>query len=141
MSKFRPPHSPQAVGSLKIRQFNGMDSDEDSVLRLTNFKGWDISMTIANNVVDFDLMEYGTLKKRGGSRKYNSTGYAATIEKLFYMQIMGIRAFGYIFNGTLSVDTIPRSLTRGDQPFDFVPAATRAAVANDYPAANQEDYS
>ena len=137
---FRPPYSPTAVGALKVRAFNGMDSDEDSVLRLTNYKGWDISMTVANKVMDFDLIEYGTMKRRPGSRKYKSTGKGSSIDKLFALQIGGELAFGFIYGGVMEIDTVPRSLTRGDQPFDFVPAATRAAVTNDYPAASPEDY-
>lgn len=103
MATFRPPGSPAKRKPAKVRVFDGIGGPPLQVLKRTNYRGWDISNSICNDVRDLDLSERGTAKLRPGMQKMATTGQTASIVNVFQSAVGGRRSYGVISGGTLTM--------------------------------------
>jgi hypothetical protein len=138
---FKRARSPNAVGPEDVRVFDGVGGPEKIVLIRKNFRGSDISSTIANKVYDVDLGEQGTAKLRDGKRKIDRTGKSKSIDSIFAINLSDSRRYAIVFDGTLDIIDIPRASDVPQNPFTLTPADALSAVANLYPNANVGAYS
>jgi len=135
---FKPPEGPQKVSVAKIRLFDGVWEQDEKVLRRTNYKGWDVSNTIANEVEDVTCGERGSLILRPGMRKIDDTGKTETIEAIFYAGMT--EHYGIIYGGILDMIEVPRKVYPRKDKITLTPASSFAAVASDSPEYAPEAY-
>lgn len=130
---FRSPGNPNKHRQSKVRVFEGIGGMLLRVLKRFNARGWDISNTVSNEIIDFDLGEQGSMDVRNGARKINDTGRTASIDTLFMMNLGGIKRYGLVSNGVLDVIDIPEWSLLGQHPFTFSPLPAAVAAASVYP--------
>jgi hypothetical protein len=111
---FKGPYNINVVGRYPVRVFDGIGGDVTEVLRRFTGQGYDVSYTVSNEVYDLDLSKNGVAMLRDGSRKVSNAGQDYSIDGIFFTRVGGILAYGYIFNSTLSIVTIPLSLASRD---------------------------
>lgn len=132
---YRRPQNPAVISNAKFRQFEGIGGPKIQILQRFNERGWDISNNMANEVVDLDLLESGSMYLRNGSRKINYTGETGTITNLFYITVGGVRAYGVVVGGALKVISMP-SVNVRKNPLTLTPANSADAVATVYVSAD-----
>jgi hypothetical protein len=89
--------------------FDGIGGPKLQVLYRTNERGWDISNSFANEVMDFDGGQVGTLMRRPGSRKIATSGKTASVTTIFQVRIGALVGYGVISNGTLDIIDLPQT--------------------------------
>ena len=99
------PKNPQSIPSTKIRMFDGIGGPRTQILKKFNYKGWDLSNTVANEIYDLHPAEKGSMLLRPGERRLGSEDY--TIGWIGQMHIGGILRYGIIYNNGLSMIDIP----------------------------------
>ena len=100
---FKAPPNSALISRAKIRVFDGIFGSLTKVLRRTNDRGNDISNTASNDIVDFDLNEDGTIKRRGGKRKISTTGYSSSVNSIFMVNLDGFVNYGVLSGGDVDL--------------------------------------
>ena len=108
MGEYARPRNPQTVPSTKIRVFDGIGGPPTQILKRFNFKGWDLSNTVANDVRDLHLSEKGSALLRPGERRLSSEDY--TIGWIGQMTIGGLLRYGTIYNNGLTMIDLPMQM-------------------------------
>ncbi|TRZ53421.1 MAG: hypothetical protein D4S01_01430, partial [Dehalococcoidia bacterium] len=108
MGEYARPRNPQTVPSTKIRVFDGIGGPPTQILKRFNFKGWDLSNTVANDVRDLHLSEKGSALLRPGERRLSSEDY--TIGWIGQMTIGGLLRYGTICNNGLTMIDMPMQM-------------------------------
>lgn len=138
---FKRARSPNAVAPEDVRVFDGVGGPKKIVLIRKNFRGTDISSTIANKVYDVDLGEHGTAKLRDGKRKIDQTGKSKTLDSIFEINLSDSRRYAIVYGGIMDIIDVPRASNVPQNPFTLTPVDALDAVANLYPNANVGAYS
>jgi len=128
---FRRPSNPALMSIAKFRYFDGIGGPLKQLLRRFNERGQDISNSIANEVTDFDLLQVGSMIKRNGSRKTNTTGEAATVTNVIPVSVGSVLAYGVVVAGALKIITMPTVNVRLN-PLELSPANATPALATHY---------
>lgn len=108
MGEYARPRNPQTVPSTKIRVFDGIGGPPTQILKRFNFKGWDLSNTVANDVTDLHLSEKGSALLRPGMRRLGSEDY--TIGWIGQITIGGLLRYGTIYNNSLTMIDMPMQM-------------------------------
>ncbi|MHC4616253.1 MAG: hypothetical protein ACYTEQ_00730, partial [Planctomycetota bacterium] len=124
-----PPKNPNQTRNTKARIFDGVGGPLTQILKRTDDRGRDISITIANEVFDLNLGEQGSMILRPGMTKKSTTGETETINGIFQYTIGGKLQYG-IVSGT-GVDLISLPQFNAPDPLEL-PQETKPA---DWPSA------
>jgi len=135
----KAPSNPNKITPSKLRVSEGIGGPLLRVLKRTDDRGRDISNTVVNDLVDFNLHEVGSLIVRNGARKMKDTGETSSIETMFQLNLGRQSQYGYIFNGSLTLVDIPEWFSPGQVPFDFTPPEAVSDAATVYPASYPGD--
>jgi len=135
---FRGPGNVQGMKVSKFRDFNGLGGPIDRVLKRTNYKGWDISNGVANELMDLECREQGSIILRAGCRKISDTGIANSITNIFQVTLGGKRRFAYVAGGNLTIEDMPEWIMKRQPSFTLDPIDDKEAVSTIYPAASPE---
>lgn len=103
----------------KVRWFDGLYGPKTQVFKRYNNLGWDVSNTVANDVVDLDLNEErGTAILRPGCTKLDYNGSTSSVNSIFQCTLGGNNVYGSVDGGTLNlVDILPYEyLPKPDYP-------------------------
>ena len=101
MGSYARPKNPQTVPNTKIRDFEGIGGPRTQILKRYNYKGWDLSNTVSNDVTDLHLSEKGSALLRPGMRRLGSEDY--TIGWIGQINIGGLLKYGIIYNNSLTM--------------------------------------
>lgn len=137
MSQYKPVVNPALIPQAKMRSFYGLGGEPDSVFKIYDSKGNDISNGFLNEILDMDLGVTGSMKLRAGCRKISDTGFSGDVEDMFPINLGNRRRYGVVVGGSLSVIDIPDIGDNGD-PIELTPAGTPATVSNEYPIVSPE---
>jgi len=129
----KSPSNPNKITPSRLRVCDGIGGKQLRVLKRIDARGHNISNTVVNDLIDFDLTERGSLIKRDGSRKMNDTGKSYSMDSLFPVNLGREMRYGIILNGALNVIDIPMWTVPAQSPFDFEPPEAVTPVATKYP--------
>ena len=124
---FKSPMSPNQTKSYKFRVFDGIGGPQTQILkRFDPRRGYDISNTVFNDLIDLNLGKYGEMALRDGKRKILDEGQSDTVESLFMVNIAGRKRYAIKHGESLDVIDIPIRNSFNQAPLNFSPGEYRA---------------